>query len=200
MSSSRLSLSRRPPVPAAMTFPILSPEDIVQSLGESGIRLEVDDLVKSREGPLRAACEQLLLQLLHSKDELYQPKFSGLNALEGSLELHTESVVVIHFVRSMNKLCLAAGVSEGFSLKDLMKPDMKRVLRMLSGIINLAKFRESVQPDYDAHTKKTVRRWGVVRWGLRMSTPLPPLTCPPPPHSRRICCTKSSARMRRQTR
>ena len=46
---------------------------------------------------------------------------------------------------------------EGYSLKDLMRPDRLRVQKALSGIINLQKFKESVQEDYDRHVRTTVR-------------------------------------------
>lgn len=46
---------------------------------------------------------------------------------------------------------------EGYTLKDLMKPERVKVQKALSGIINLQKFRESVQDEYDAHVQKSVR-------------------------------------------
>jgi len=47
---------------------------------------------------------------------------------------------------------------EGYTLKDLMRPDRLRVQKALSGIINLQKFKESVQEDYDRHVRTTVSR------------------------------------------
>ena len=55
-----------------------------------------------------------------------------------------------------NKLLLTAGMQEGYTLKDVMRPDRQRVQKALSGIINLQKFKESVQEDYHAHELKTV--------------------------------------------
>ena len=46
---------------------------------------------------------------------------------------------------------------EGYTLKDLIKPDRIKVQKALSGIINLQKFRESVQDEYDGHVQKSVR-------------------------------------------
>lgn len=59
-----------------------------------------------------------------------------------------------------NKLLTAAGMAEGYTLKDLMKPDRARVQKALSGIINLQKFKESVQDDYNALVQKSVRAGG----------------------------------------
>lgn len=55
-----------------------------------------------------------------------------------------------------NKLLAAAGMPEGYTIKDLIKPERQKVQKALSGIINLQKFRESVQDEYDAHVQKTV--------------------------------------------
>ena len=62
-----------------------------------------------------------------------------------------------HPMRRSNKMLTAAGMPEGYTLKDLVKPDRIKVQKALSGIINLQKFRESVQDDYDAHVQKSVR-------------------------------------------
>jgi Leu/Phe-tRNA-protein transferase len=55
---------------------------------------------------------------------------------------------------------------EGYTLKDVLKPDRLRVQKALSGIINLQKFKESVQDEYNEHIQRSVRadqqRW---RWG-----------------------------------
>ena len=48
-------------------------------------------------------------------------------------------------------------MAEGYTLKDLMKPDRARVQKALSGIINLHKFKESVQDDYNSLVQTSVR-------------------------------------------
>lgn len=49
---------------------------------------------------------------------------------------------------------------EGYTLKDMLKPDRGKVQKALSGVINLQKFRESVQEEYDAHVRRSVREDG----------------------------------------
>jgi kinetochore protein Nuf2 len=43
-----------------------------------------------------------------------------------------------------------------FSIRDLIKPDAQRVKRILSAIINFAKFREEQLPVFDKHTERSV--------------------------------------------
>ncbi len=50
----------------------------------------------------------------------------------------------------------AAGVPEGFSLKDLMKPDLPHVMRNLSAMINFCKFREDKIAPYNARLAELV--------------------------------------------
>ena len=45
-------------------------------------------------------------------------------------------------VRHRDKLLKACGIASGFTLRDLTKPDPRRVRRNLSAIINFHKFRE----------------------------------------------------------
>lgn len=216
-------LMRPPPVAPAMTFPILTAEELVVSLSEMGIAIVEDDIIKCRQDVLKNVFDQLIMTVLNvTSDELYQAKFAGLAAVEENSELHEESVHIVHWLRAMsvrpraapvqprhgvavhrgcalhscravppspppfpaptfhhplplpphrNKLLAAAGMPEGYALKDLVKPDRAKVAKALSGIINLQKFRESVQDEYDAFVQKTVRQ--------RLRDSSPPR---PPPH------------------
>jgi hypothetical protein len=71
-------------------------------------------------------------------------------------ELHDESVPVLHFMRALNKLLVAAGVHEGFTLRDLIKPEPARLRRNLSAIINFQKFREEKIEAWACHGRRTV--------------------------------------------
>ena len=52
---------------------------------------------------------------------------------------------------------MAGGVHEGFTLRDLIKPDAARLQRNLSAIINFQKFREEKIEQWAGHGRKTVR-------------------------------------------
>jgi len=75
-----------------------------------------------------------------TKEEMSQPAFSGINALNYP-ELHEESIPELAFFRACAKMMTVCGVHD-FSMKDLLSPEPKRVRRHLSAIINFAKFRE----------------------------------------------------------
>lgn len=102
-------LLRPPPVAPTMTFPILTAEEIVVSLGEMGITIVEDDLIKARSDVLKAVFDQLVMLVLNvTKDELYQAQFAGLAAIDENSELHEESVHVVHWLRAM---CVVRGAA-----------------------------------------------------------------------------------------
>ena len=83
------------------SFPILPNEEIIQCLAELDVAIDDADLSKARPAQLRHVYELLLCDCLDlSKEELYQPKFIGLDALSHG-DLHEDSVPVLHFVRGM---------------------------------------------------------------------------------------------------
>lgn len=55
-----------------------------------------------------------------------------------------------------DKLLKACGVSGGFNLVDLLKPDPRRVRRNLSAIINFHKFREERLAVFTQFTERGV--------------------------------------------
>lgn len=108
-------LLRPPPVAPTMTFPILTAEEIVVSLGEMGITIVEDDLIKARSDVLKAVFDQLVMLVLNvTKDELYQAQFAGLAAIDENSELHEESVHIVHWLRAM---CVRRRGSAGFATR-----------------------------------------------------------------------------------
>jgi hypothetical protein len=55
-----------------------------------------------------------------------------------------------------------SGVQDGFCLRDLTKPDRSRIQKHLSAIINLYKFKESVEEEHQPLVDHTVRCRGFV--------------------------------------
>lgn len=85
----------------AFSFPLLKNHEIIECLAELNVSMDEADLAKARPAQLRHIYELLLCDCLDmSKEELYQPKFVGLDALQHT-ELHEESIPVLHFVRGM---------------------------------------------------------------------------------------------------
>ncbi|KAA0168256.1 hypothetical protein FNF28_02551 [Cafeteria roenbergensis] len=138
-------------------FPILKNSEIVQCLNELGLDVTEDTLARCRADSLHGVYEHLLIDCLDvSKEDLHQPKFYGLDALKHA-ELHEDSVPAMHFVRAMDKLLVAAGVSAGFCVRDLVKPDARRTRRNLSAIINFHKFRDERLAVFEKMTVETER-------------------------------------------
>jgi hypothetical protein len=89
------------------SFPILTHEEIVHCLSELGLHVEEDELVKGKPEAVRNIYELLLFDCLGlTKEELYSPKLTGLDAIQHE-ELHEESIPTLHFVRAM---CVQASV------------------------------------------------------------------------------------------
>ncbi|EME32654.1 kinetochore protein Nuf2 [Galdieria sulphuraria] len=123
------------------SFPILNAEEIVQCLKELQIPFSEEQLKKPTSEGIRATYEQILELLLGiSRDELQQPVFQALDVLSYP-ELHEYSVGQLNFHRNLQKLLEACGYHE-FSMKDYLKPEYARTKKILSAIINFAKFRE----------------------------------------------------------
>lgn len=124
-------------------FPKLTTSEILTCLCELGFQVTKEQLLHPDENKetIKALLEylaEICLGLNH--DELTQPAFSGLNAINYP-ELHEESIPQLNGLRAIMKLMELCDIND-FSVRDLMAPDVKRLNRQLSGIINYAKFRE----------------------------------------------------------
>jgi len=93
------------------------------------------------------------LLLNQKREDMAQPAFSGMQELEFP-ELHEESVPTIAFLNACQKLMTMVGITD-FTMYDVSKPDMKRLRRNISAVINFAKFREDWLNTYMEFTKET---------------------------------------------
>lgn len=141
----KLGISR----PLTMTFPVLDISEILSTLHEMDIAgVAEDDLVKARPEVVKKIYDHLLVKVLSvTKDSLYAPKYNALHVLEHT-ELFDEAAHIIFFIRCMHKMLHMSGVQDGFCLRDLTKPDRSRIQKHLSAIINLYKFKESVEEEH----------------------------------------------------
>lgn len=123
------------------TFPMMTRDDICVCLGEIGLNVTQDDLTKPKPDMVQHIYEALVeLCMGTTREEMHQPRFAGLEALQHP-ELHEDSIPVVAFIRELSKLLEVSGVPDSH-LRDVLKPDPKRLQRNLSAIINFAKFRE----------------------------------------------------------
>jgi len=81
------------------------------------------------------------------REEMQTPDLAAVDELEFP-ELHEESVGTVAFLRALGKLMRASGVPD-FCMRDVFKPEAQRLQRMLSAVINFAKFREEKVANYD---------------------------------------------------
>lgn len=124
------------------SYPILSERDIVQCLHELGLtKINSEQLQKPTYETVQYIFENLVVSLCGiSREELQQPVFAAIDVIDFA-ELHDESIPAMAFFVQTAKLMRASGVRD-FSMKDLHKPDVVRLKKHLSAIINFAKFRE----------------------------------------------------------
>eukprot|EP00850_Spirogloea_muscicola_P000885 SM000003S11130 [mRNA] locus=s3:1138193:1140561:+ [translate_table: standard] len=123
------------------TFPEITRKEILACMGDLEVPLSDGDLLKPTMEAIRPVYESVVTLLMGiSREELHQPVFSAIDALEFP-ELHEESIACLAFNRAVTKLMYVAGV-EDFTLRDLYKPEANRTMRNLAAIINFARFRE----------------------------------------------------------
>jgi hypothetical protein len=56
-----------------------------------------------------------------------------------------------------NKLLVASGVADGFTLREMIRPDPARLQKNLSGVINFQKYRDEKIEAWADHGRRTVR-------------------------------------------
>ncbi|DBA85310.1 hypothetical protein WJX79_007297 [Trebouxia sp. C0005] len=127
---------------SGFSFPILSNQELLPCLKEMNLPLTAEQISKPTFEILQRIYEILVTTLLGvTREELQQPVFMAIDTLEYP-ELHDESIPTLAFIKSLNRLLVAAGIKDFNMQQDLYKPDSNRLRRNLSGIINFAKFRE----------------------------------------------------------
>ncbi|KAA6429433.1 MAG: kinetochore Nuf2, partial [Trebouxia sp. A1-2] len=127
---------------SGFSFPILSNQELLPCLKEMDLPLTAEQISKPTFEILQRIYEILVTTLLGvTREELQQPVFMAIDTLEYP-ELHDESIPTLAFIKSLNRLLVAAGIKDFNMQQDLYKPDSNRLRRNLSGIINFAKFRE----------------------------------------------------------
>ena len=140
------------------SFPILEAEEIADVLREMGAAVSDEDFAKPNASTFRQYCELFVQEILGvGKEELYQAHPEFAEALDGTEDLHEASIPIIHFIRNMNKVLASARCDEGLSLRDLIKPERARVLRVLSALVNLQKFKVEKLIWYREQEEKKVR-------------------------------------------
>lgn len=124
-------------------FPKLPTSEILKCLSELGITISKEELLHPDQH--KEAIKRLFEYLVEiclgvGREELGQPAFAGLQSINYP-ELHEESIPHLNGLRAIMKMMEICEVPD-FSLRDIVTPNVSRLNRQLSGIINFAKFRE----------------------------------------------------------
>ncbi|KAJ3092285.1 kinetochore-associated Ndc80 complex subunit nuf2 [Quaeritorhiza haematococci] len=136
------------------SFPTLKPPEIVNCMADLSIPFSEEDLVRPQPHRILGAYENLADILMGVTREQYsQPSFAVMEILEYP-DLHQESISLMAFYRQLYKLMTEVGV-DAFSLRDVIKPEPGPLRRILSAVINFAKFREERMVFFEQCTQKT---------------------------------------------
>lgn len=116
-------------------YPKLPAQEIITCLTELGFTISKEELAHPDQH------KELIKSLLEflseiclgiSRDELTQPAFAGLHAINYP-ELHEDSIPMVNSIRAIMRMMEVCDVND-FSIRDLMSPDAKRLKRQLSGL------------------------------------------------------------------
>ncbi len=131
-------------------FPVLRLDEVLLCLSDLGIPASPEDLTR----PTTVRCLQIFT--LFTDQLLAAPSASSfqLDMLDHP-ELHADSYQLLSFYRQFSRLLHQVGV-ERFCLRDLLKPEPKRVQAILSALINFCKFREERLYIFEECTSKSV--------------------------------------------
>ncbi|KAJ3111653.1 kinetochore-associated Ndc80 complex subunit nuf2 [Phlyctochytrium bullatum] len=117
--------------------------------------MSMEDLEKPSTARVLAILEQFTEILMGvTRDQYSQLNFSAMEILEFP-DLHQESIVLMAFYRQLARLVIEVGIPD-FNVRDVIKPEAARLRRILSAIINFAKFREERLSVFEHCTQKSV--------------------------------------------
>ncbi|RKP04074.1 hypothetical protein CXG81DRAFT_16500 [Caulochytrium protostelioides] len=142
--------------PVTFSFPVLKPQDILMCMSDLNIALTEEELAKPTPARALAIYEALLdLFMGCSRDGAHSSPVSrsagGLAFAVTQLdhpELHQDSMAFMAAYRQLARLLTRIGIDD-FSVRDLVRPEAPRMRRILSAMINLAKYREEKFPLYE---------------------------------------------------
>lgn len=124
----------------SMTFPLLKVNEIVSCSDELRVPIQTADLKTPQPPVIQKIFEAYLEMFLNlTQDDVKQPSFDAM-MLEYP-ELHEESFTKLVTMAAMTRMMRACGIQD-FSIQDIIRPEPKRIRKILSGLINFAKFRE----------------------------------------------------------
>ncbi|KAI8848697.1 Nuf2 family-domain-containing protein [Chytridium lagenaria] len=139
---------------ASFSFPNLKPSEILTCMSDLQIPMSMEDLEKPSTQRVLSVFELFTDILMGvSRDQFSQPNFAAMEILEYP-DLHQESIILMAFYRQLARLIIEVGVTD-FSVRDIIKPEPARIRKILSAIINFAKFREERLSVFEECTRRS---------------------------------------------
>ncbi|GFZ48114.1 Probable kinetochore protein NUF2 [Saitozyma sp. JCM 24511] len=124
-----------------MGFPSMSVDELCACLAALGIAAQPEDLNKPTTQSAQAIYAGLLDALMAANAEgLEQPKAVLLSTMEYK-DLYSDGLSFAMYFRHLSTLARVCGV-DNFSMTDVTRPEGQRFKRVLSGMMNFAKFRD----------------------------------------------------------
>jgi len=125
---------------ADMTFPILKLQELISCSDELRVPITAADVREPQPAVVQKIFEAYLEMFLSVKvDTIKQPSFDAM--MLDYPDLHEDSFPKLVMMAAMTRMFQACGIYD-FSLQDITKPGVKRIKKLLSAVINFAKFRE----------------------------------------------------------
>lgn len=123
----------------AYTFLDLSERDIAYGLNEVGLQYSANSLMKpTTKETIQVLRSFLLVMTSITEEEIVRPHFRSDVEVD---EEFSKGIAFLNFFRLLQELMITSSIND-FTLHDLIKPNSKRLIHILSGLINFAKFRE----------------------------------------------------------
>eukprot|EP00808_Paulinella_micropora_P024764 g871.t1 len=136
------------------TFPLLKPKDILGCLKQLEIPLTLAELKEPSPKKMQEVYEKFMDYLMGiSKEELRQPQFQALHVFEFP-ELHENSLPELMVAKTLLRLLKVCGLHDA-SLKKILEPTYQGTRKILSALINFAKFREARLVSYQQFSEAT---------------------------------------------
>ncbi|WVO17363.1 hypothetical protein L204_105055 [Cryptococcus depauperatus] len=133
--------TRRAAQQATAAFPILTAQDILECLAALEIPAQMEDLTRPTAQSTQGIFGSLLEILMGAnEDSIEQPKQTLLGMMEYK-ETYNDALGFQMFFRHCRGLAQLCGIHD-FTMADLARPEASRLRRVLSGIMNFAKFRD----------------------------------------------------------
>ncbi|KAJ1908960.1 kinetochore-associated Ndc80 complex subunit nuf2 [Tieghemiomyces parasiticus] len=138
---------------APYSFPALPPAEILQCMNDLQIPFTEEDLMKPTPQRMQVVYEAFVdIFMGITSDQFEDPKVELANLIEFP-EIHADSTVLMTFYHHVRRLMHEVGIKD-FSLREILRPEPGQVKRVLSAMINFAKFREERMAVYDKYVNQ----------------------------------------------